>query len=103
MGESAIKNRVLDLLEEVLNPQTQKGLFDERRVVDVKADNNCCHIVLNNSGLSADLLATVKKEYGWEVESALPSRGYSHLVAICFLLGPFREGPFRQGPTECGA
>ena len=61
MGQSKIKNTVLDLLEQVLNPQTQKGLFAEKRVIDVKADNNACHIVLNNSGLSEDSLKEVKE------------------------------------------
>ena len=61
MGQSKIKNTVLDLLEEVLNPQTQKGLFAERRIIDVKADNNSCHIVWDNSGLSEDSLKGVKE------------------------------------------
>ena len=56
-----IKNRVLDFLEGVLNPQTQKGLFVERRVIDVKADNNVCHIVLNSSELSESSLIQLKQ------------------------------------------
>ena len=62
MGESAIKNRVLDFLEGVLNPQTQRGLFAERRIIDVKADNNGCHIILDDSGLSQDSLFIIKKK-----------------------------------------
>lgn len=61
MSQSNIKNDVLNLLEKVLNPQTQRGLFAERRIIDVKADNNSCHIVWNSSVLSKTIVTVVKE------------------------------------------
>ncbi|MCY4645080.1 MAG: Mrp/NBP35 family ATP-binding protein [Bacteriovoracales bacterium] len=61
-GQSTIKNEVLDLLEHILNPQTGRGLFAEKRVIDVKADNNSCHISVNTSKLADKSTAKIKED-----------------------------------------
>ena len=62
MASSEIKNRVLDLLEGVANPQGQRGLFAEKRVLDVQADNNACHITLDDQGLEGEVFTAIKEQ-----------------------------------------
>ena len=54
MAESNIKNKVLDLLEQVVDPKTQNSIFVEKRLIDVVADNNTSKLVFNGRGLSDD-------------------------------------------------
>ena len=74
MSKSKIKNKALELLEEVVNPQTQSSLFEERRVVDVQADNNTCNILLNDSDISEKGLEKIKKTIVEKLSSLYPQQ-----------------------------
>ena len=68
VGKSTIKNKALDLLEQVVNPDTGRSLFAEKRVIDVQADNNSCHIILDKANLSASLVDVIKEQITRKME-----------------------------------
>lgn len=77
VGKSAIKNKVLDLLEQVTNPDTGKGLFIEKRVVDIRADNNSCHIILNDNKLGQPQLVALKAQIIEKLRDIYPEQNIS--------------------------
>lgn len=54
MAESQIKNRVLDALEKVKLENTGLNIFACKIVLDVKADNNGCSLILENKDLDTN-------------------------------------------------
>lgn len=62
MSETNIKNSILDKLDQVKDPRTNNSILMEKRLVDLKADNNQCELVIDFKELQPSQAESLKVE-----------------------------------------